>query len=104
MSRLSCGMLRRVVWKKFTRVSEVLTTSIVVMMMAVSTPETSVDFYQTTRRNILEEASSNSMQFECYRVGVHRVFVNQTFFVNLIHCLRVTSIKFWKISGQLRMD
>jgi hypothetical protein len=39
-------MLRRVVWYKLADVSEVL------MMEAVSTSETSISFYQTTRRNI----------------------------------------------------
>jgi hypothetical protein len=42
--------------RKETDVSEVLTASVIiaVMMEAVSTSETSVDFYQTTRRNIPE--------------------------------------------------
>jgi hypothetical protein len=53
-------MLRRVVWKKFTDVSAVLTASIIraiiaLMMDEVSTTETSVNFYQTTRRNIPED-------------------------------------------------
>jgi hypothetical protein len=43
-------MLRRVVWKKFTDVSEVFTASVIramsaLMMEAVSTSETSVNFY-----------------------------------------------------------
>jgi hypothetical protein len=42
-------MLRRVVWQKFTDVSEVLATE------AVSTSETSINFYQTTQRNIPED-------------------------------------------------
>jgi hypothetical protein len=49
-------MLRRVVWWKLTDVSEVVTASIVTLMMeAVSTSETSANFYQTTRRSIPED-------------------------------------------------
>jgi hypothetical protein len=50
--------LRRVVWQKFTDVSEVLVASIIsiaLMMEAASTSETSVSFYQTTRRNNPED-------------------------------------------------
>jgi hypothetical protein len=54
-------MLHRVVrWWMFTNVSEVLTASIIraithrLMMEAVSTTETSVNFYQTSRRDIPE--------------------------------------------------
>jgi hypothetical protein len=51
-------MLGRVVWQKFTDVLVVLTASIIIalMMEAVSTSETSVNFYQTTRRNIPEDS------------------------------------------------
>jgi hypothetical protein len=56
-------MLRRVVWKKFTYVSEVLAASIIravsiiaLIIVAASTSETSVDFYQITRRNIPEDS------------------------------------------------
>jgi kynureninase len=43
-------MLRRVVWYKLTEVSEVLSVSIIALMMeAVITSETSVNFYQTIR-------------------------------------------------------
>jgi hypothetical protein len=45
-------MLRRVVWQKFAEVSEVL---IALMMEAANTSETSVNVYQTTRRNIPED-------------------------------------------------
>jgi hypothetical protein len=49
-------MLRRVVWSKFTGVSEVLAVSIIrADYEAGSTSETSVNFYQTTRRNIPED-------------------------------------------------
>jgi hypothetical protein len=50
-------MLRHVVWDNFTEVSEVFTASInrAPMMESVSTSETSVNFYQTTRRNIPED-------------------------------------------------
>jgi hypothetical protein len=52
---LFSGMLRRVVWEKFTDVSEVLAESIIrAMMEAASTSKTSVNFYQTTRRYIQE--------------------------------------------------
>jgi hypothetical protein len=49
-------MLWRVVWK-FTDVSEVLTASIIRAMTieAASSCETSVNFYQTTQRNIPED-------------------------------------------------
>jgi hypothetical protein len=42
---------------KFTDVSEVFAASIIIalMMEAASTSETSVNFYQTTRRNIPED-------------------------------------------------
>jgi hypothetical protein len=51
-------MLRRVLWKKFTDVSEALTASITRTMKieTANTPETSVNFYQTTRRNIPEDS------------------------------------------------
>jgi hypothetical protein len=45
-------MLRHVVWKKFTIISEVLATSIIALMEAASSSEMSVNFYQTTWRNI----------------------------------------------------
>jgi hypothetical protein len=47
---------RRVVWQKFTNVSEVLAASILIdpMMEAARTSETLVNFYQTTRRDIPE--------------------------------------------------
>jgi hypothetical protein len=43
----SSGLLRRVVWYKFTDVSEVLAASIIIalMMEAASSPETSVNCY-----------------------------------------------------------
>jgi hypothetical protein len=51
-------MLRRVVWYKFTDISEVLAASIIraMMMEAASISETSVNFYQTTQRNIPEDS------------------------------------------------
>jgi hypothetical protein len=52
-------MFRRIVRKKFTDVSEVLNNSIISLvalkMEAESTSETSVNFYQITRRNIPED-------------------------------------------------
>jgi hypothetical protein len=49
---LSSGLLRRIVWLIFTDILEVLTASIIVLMMeAASTSETLSNFYQTTRQN-----------------------------------------------------
>jgi hypothetical protein len=45
-------MLRRVFWWKLTDLSEV----IALMMEAIRTSETSVNFYQTARRNIPEDS------------------------------------------------
>jgi hypothetical protein len=58
--------MRRVVWQKFTDVSDMLAASIIgaintifvliaLMMEAASTFETSVNFYQTTRFNNPED-------------------------------------------------
>jgi hypothetical protein len=55
-------LLRRVVWQKFTNVSEVLAAFIIrakmrgLMMEAASTSETSVNFYETTRCNNSEDS------------------------------------------------
>jgi hypothetical protein len=57
-------LLRRVVWWKFTGVSQMLAASIIRVMSkpradyssAASTSETSVNFHQTTRRNIPEDS------------------------------------------------
>jgi hypothetical protein len=62
-------MLRRVVWQKLTHVSQLLTASIIsaittVMIEAVSTSETSVNFYQTTRRNIPEDSHLHTRMHE----------------------------------------
>jgi hypothetical protein len=49
--------LRRVVWWKFTDVSEVLAASIIAPMMeAANTSEKSVNFCKTTRRNKPEDS------------------------------------------------
>jgi hypothetical protein len=55
-------MSHRVVWYKFTEVSEVLAASIIIalMMEAVSASETSVNFYETTRRNLPEDSHLHS--------------------------------------------
>jgi hypothetical protein len=54
----SSGMLRRVAWYKLADVAEVLTAFIMRVIAltkeAKSTSETSVNFYQTTRRNLPE--------------------------------------------------
>jgi hypothetical protein len=54
---MSLGMLRLVVSKKLTDISEVIIADIInaLMMEAVSTSETSVSFYETARSNIPEE-------------------------------------------------
>jgi hypothetical protein len=52
----SCGTLHRVVLQKFADVSEVLTASITRAIIEVTTSETSINFYQTTRRNISEDS------------------------------------------------
>jgi hypothetical protein len=54
---LSSGLLRRVVWWKFTDVAEVLAASIGSpdMLEAASTSEKSANFYQTTWRNNPED-------------------------------------------------
>jgi hypothetical protein len=54
-------LLRRVVWYKFTDVSEVLAASIIraiiaLMMEVGTTSETLVRIYQTTRRNNPEDS------------------------------------------------
>jgi hypothetical protein len=49
-------LLRHVVWQKFTDVSEVLSSALNRAMIAASTSETSVNFYQTTRRNSPEDS------------------------------------------------
>jgi hypothetical protein len=62
------GLLRRVVWYIKTDVSEVLTVSFIramstLMMRAVSTSETSVNIYETTRRNIPEDSQPSLFLF-----------------------------------------
>jgi hypothetical protein len=52
-------MLRCILWQKLTDVSEVLTASIIKAIIAletVRTSETSVNFYHSTWRNILEDS------------------------------------------------
>jgi hypothetical protein len=65
---LSSGMLRRVVWQKFSEVSDVLPAStirvIALMMEAVSTSITSVNFYETVRRNIPEDSHLHTRRRE----------------------------------------
>jgi hypothetical protein len=51
---MSSGMLRRVVSQKLTDVLEAVSRAIALMMEAVSTSETSVNFHKTTRCNIPE--------------------------------------------------
>jgi hypothetical protein len=61
--------LRRVVWQKFTDISKVLASSIIIiiialMMEAASTSETSVNFYQITRRNNPEDGHLHTRHHE----------------------------------------
>jgi hypothetical protein len=66
-------MLRRVVWQKLTDFLEVLTASIIrAMMEAESTCETSVNFYQTTRRYNPEDSHLHSRRRENlkYRINL----------------------------------
>jgi hypothetical protein len=60
------GMLRRVVWYKSADVSEMLAASIIIalMMGAANTSETSINFYQTTRRNIPEDSHLHTCRRE----------------------------------------
>jgi hypothetical protein len=58
---LSSGLLHHVVWEKFSDVAVVFGASIIrtliaLMMEAASTPETSVNFYQTTQCNNPEDS------------------------------------------------
>jgi hypothetical protein len=58
-----------VVWEKYTDVSEMLTAFIIkaiifLMMEAASTSETSVNFYQTTRRNNPEDSHLHNFRRE----------------------------------------
>jgi mannose-6-phosphate isomerase class I len=56
--------LNRVVWQKFTDVSEVLAASIIIglIMEAASASDTSVNFYQTTWRNNPEDSHLHTTQ------------------------------------------
>jgi hypothetical protein len=65
-------MVRRVVWYKLADVSEMLTafiisTMITLMMEAVHTSETSVNFYQTTRRNMPEDRYLHTRRYENWK-------------------------------------
>jgi hypothetical protein len=60
-------MLHHVIWWKLTDLSEVLTATIILitlMMEAVSTSETLVNFYQTTERNIPEDSHLHTSHHE----------------------------------------
>jgi hypothetical protein len=58
-------MLRCLAWQKFADVSEVLTASniraIDLMMAAVTTSVTSVNYYQDTRSNIQEDSQLHTL-------------------------------------------
>jgi hypothetical protein len=61
----SSGLLRRVVWKKSTDVSEVLATvTIALIIEAANTYETSADFYRTARRSKPEDSHLHSRRRE----------------------------------------
>jgi ubiquitin-protein ligase len=55
-------LLRRVIWKKFIDLSEVLVAMIALMLEAASTSETSVKFYQITRPNNPEGSHLNTVR------------------------------------------
>jgi hypothetical protein len=57
-------MLRRVFLLKFTGILEMLAASIIRAMEAASTSETSISFYQTTRRNIPEDSHLHTCRRE----------------------------------------
>jgi hypothetical protein len=57
-------MLHRVVWLVLTVVSEELSVSIALMMEAVSSSETSVNIYQTTRRDFPEDSHLHTRRRE----------------------------------------
>jgi len=61
---ISSGMLRRVSWYKLSDVSEMLIAIIRLMMEETSTTETSISFYQTTRRNIPEDSHLHTRRCE----------------------------------------
>jgi hypothetical protein len=66
-------MLRRVVWLEFTHVSEMFAASIIALIMeAASTSEKSVNFYQTTRRNIPEDSHLRSAISEVVKLPTFR--------------------------------
>jgi hypothetical protein len=58
MKMAVCRILRSVAWNILTDVSVVLTAFIIrsLMMEAVSSSETSVNIYRTTRRNVAENS------------------------------------------------
>jgi hypothetical protein len=77
-------MLRRLVWQKYTDISEVLAASITLMMETVSTSETYVNLYQATRRDIpndsqlhircRENLKSHDLHLNDKLVGIKRLF------------------------------
>jgi hypothetical protein len=80
-------MLRRVVSQKFTGVSEVLTAFIfgavsnALMMEAVITSETSVNFCETSRRNIPEDCNIRTRRLENLKCHYAGMFGNHSFYV-----------------------
>jgi hypothetical protein len=56
-----------------TDVSEVPTASIALMMEAVETSETAINFYQTTRRSIPE---NNHLQDDIFLFFIYSLFYN----------------------------
>jgi hypothetical protein len=66
--------LGHAVWYKFTDVSEVLAASIIrAMMAAASTSETSVNFYQTTWRNNLEDNQLHLRMVRLWSVQINLI-------------------------------
>lgn len=72
-ARMKMAVFRRIVWKKFIDVSEILVSSVIEDIIAL-TMETagmsqmSVNFYQTTRRNVPEHSRLQSI---CFAVSMY---------------------------------
>jgi hypothetical protein len=66
-----------VVWQTLTDVSEVLTASIIALMMeAANTSGTSVNFYRTTWRNLSEESHLHTLRLENLKSHITGIYQN----------------------------
>jgi vacuolar-type H+-ATPase subunit C/Vma6 len=63
-------ILNYLIWQILTNVSEVLTVAIIKAMM-IRGSETSVNIYQTTRRNISEDFKINNVSCVIYAKCIH---------------------------------